>query len=405
MEDQLIKDPFSTDDDRFLYVFVCTEEGMYLLYKFDAIRFFKTRVHEAPNSSPLVVFNNRILPKSCRCAFAYLDGDFFIIGENKAHVFTFSKSRISQLTPKERRRGNDFVLPCTSMLSDKLDPLAFTYEGNLYVLSRSSYAISLPEDENNKVYDFELYNPSEKSWNSLGNKPLRFSYVNAHFVRANMAYFTIENGTVLSFNLEAQTWCDVLDPFHVLGPFPPLLKSRIHPTFDTQIQMIKNKIFGGFSGRGYGYTDVCASSYLEPSDKYFLRPTLAHDQTFFTHLYSEMKKSEIGLSLWSKYFVTLDESNGIMCVVSYAGYSWDEYVNFACLSFFEVTGNSYKVPISFNDEVDPSASTFHRIFSYANDHDLANANFFEANFISTTLLPINTRKLNTVGFIRGCFFV
>lgn len=237
----------------------------------------------------------------------------------------------------------------------------------------------------------------------MPNKPSRFNLIKSHYILHDIVYFTTVEETIFSFLLKAQTWCQTIDPFGVISSDPLSLRTYFPPTFDTQIQLIGKTIFGGFLHPWAGYLDICASPSLDPSDAYFLRPTLAHDFSFFTNLYSEPKKRDLSISWCSNFLVTLDEGKGIICVVSYGKDSWDDYVNFATLNFFEVTDGSYRLPISFDDV--PQAATFHRRFVYANDSDLKHTNFFNATFIATTILPINTTARNTTGNILSCFFV
>ncbi|KAK1391627.1 hypothetical protein POM88_010683 [Heracleum sosnowskyi] len=61
------------------------------------------------------------------------------------------------------------------MNDDKLVPLAFAYDGKLYVLSRTSCSSS------GRVFNFEVYSPSDGLWRVLARRPLNQMSLDTYF--------------------------------------------------------------------------------------------------------------------------------------------------------------------------------------------------------------------------------
>lgn len=146
---------------------------------------------------------------------------------------------------------------------------------------------------------------------------------------------------------------------------------------------------------------------IDPHDDLFLRPTLTQDLDFYKQIYTRCRELHHLLSECSKYIVTINENQGIICVVCYGNYPWDKFSNDAVLNFFKISGNSYKCDFPPREEVDaasPVPYCWHRSFNYAHE-DQKRVKFFEAEFISSTFLPINTERQLTPGVLYRCMFV
>lgn len=384
----------SSDDNRILYMFVRRDDGRYILYKFDTPLFVE-KSESSFEMSPLVVFKEGVLP-DCLCSFAYIDPYLYIVGAKKEDVFSIHKNVLFCLKHSERERGANFVIPTQPMKADKNMSLAFSYQDNLYVISMFTCPMSPPSSSVvNETYEFEVYSPCTKTWRDLGNTPLsRWCfpvYVHSHLVIGTMVYFTTSLDVVMSFDLNDEMWTTVFDPYGVLAVtfhyVPPL------PTFKSQTLVFGNQIFGLSKYRGNGYCDICASSSLNPYEDSFLRPNLAPDEQFLTDVINV--PTDLDLSNWSQFIFSLDQD--ILCVVSYGtDMMTDAYglLNYAELSFFKISGDSYQHPINiYTCLPSPGCS------------DGRDVNYFKAEFCSRTRLFIKTKRQFTNGVPCTCIFV
>lgn len=87
-----------------------------------------------------------------------------------------------------------------------------------------------------------------------------------------------------------------------------------------------------------------------------------------------------------------------MCVISYDNDPSDQYVNYAVLTFFKVHDASYQGDIIYEPEEQEIGKEpvlrFHWInkFDYAKDEKRVHVNFFRADFITSTFMPIDISK-------------
>lgn len=128
------------------------------------------------------------------------------------------------------------------MLGEKLDPLAFAYNGNLYVVSKAGCS------EGPIEYSFEVYSPSNDTWTDLCPKPLWESSIKSYVILDSMVYFTMSNQTVMSFNLSKAKWSIVYDPYGVLYIYRDQFPHYALPplTYDSHIQVFGNTVIGVF---------------------------------------------------------------------------------------------------------------------------------------------------------------
>lgn len=205
----------------------------------------------------------------------------------------------------------------------------------------------------------------------------------------------------MSFDLKSETWLTIFDPYGVLPAtsryVPP------HPTFKSHTLVVGNRIFGLFQRRDCEYADICGSSSWDPCEDFFLRPNLAPDEQFLKNAYDVPMDFATGLPDWSQFLFAWDED--ILCVGSYGSdmvtHAFELY-NFAELSFFKITAESYQCPININTCI-PLGSSDGREFSYAREKD--HVNYFKAEFCGRTQLHIKTKKQFTHGTVCSCIFV
>lgn len=389
-------------DNRQLFMFVRRDDGIYILYTMDALDFYRRSI---PNDSllPLIVFQPGVLP-DCECSFAYIEPYFYVVGQNKHHVFTLKKDRLLKLVPSENYRGGKYVNPvCNPMFRDKFCPLAFAYDNKLYVLSKTPHYSSA----SGNLLDFEVYSPSNGLWTDLARKPPKqlphVIYFLSHLVLGTKVYFTTSIQVVVSFDLKAQTWSTIFDPNGVLTF--PIQYIYPRPLFEAQIQVIGNRIFGIFTLQGpSGHSDICASSSWKPHEDFFLRPNLAPDKQFFHDVFGGPTELNRDISAWRTYMFTLDEGARIMGVVCYCRdllSHRDELTNFASLSIFKIADEPSPSPTVVNNV--PLAHWDTRRFSYAREQD--HVNYFKAELLHSTYLFINTQKEFTYGTPYSCIFV
>ncbi|KAK1353830.1 hypothetical protein POM88_052195 [Heracleum sosnowskyi] len=341
-------------DDRLLFMFARSTDGFYLLYKIDVLGLLRENTREE-ELLPLIVFDRHVLP-DLPFTFEFLEPNFYIIGQEKDHVFTLDKYKLLDLSPSETRRGSEFLKPISPMHDEKVNPLAFAYNDRLYVISKRCYPFL---NRLGKIYyDFEVYSPSQKTWNRLGNKPMQDCVIKSHLILRHTVYFTTTYEVVLSYDLEDETWVTVFSPHGALDPFPENIYIPPPPTFDTQIQVVGNMVVGGFYRFGEGYFDICASLAIDPHD------------------------------------------------VCYGNHPLDKFANDVILNFFKVSGNSYKCDIPHREvKMDaPIPYCWHSSFNYAHE-DEKRVNFFEAEFISSTFLPIDTKRQVIPGLLYSCMLV
>lgn len=398
--------PNSRSDERFLFMFVRrTDDGLYILYKIDVFSLLRQNLIEE-KLSPLIVFTHHVLPNS-NFTFEFIEPNFYIIGQDKSQVFTLNKYKLLKLNPSESMRGSNFLRPISPMFGEKLIPLAFTYKDRLFVISKAYYP--LLEQIGRTIYDFEVYSPSKNTWTRLGNKPVNEILIKSHLILKDMLYFTTLFEVVLSYNLERESWVSIFDPNGVLVRCPEISRFQPRPTFDTQIQLVGNMVLGGFFRFREGYFDISASLAIHPHDDTFLRPTLAQDINLFKQIHSRPRELNQLLSQCSKYIFTINENLGIICVITYGNDPFYSFSNYAVLNFFKVTGNCFKCDLPpkqvQGNESSPIPFCWNSTFGYAHDEDEEHVNFFEAEFISTTFMPINTKRQATPGVIYSCMLV
>ncbi|KAL8144844.1 hypothetical protein AgCh_003165 [Apium graveolens] len=392
-----------SDDNRFLFLFVRREDGVYLLYKIDFVNCLEKKDPEEEVAlSPLIVFSKKCLATDCYFAFVFLKPYFYFIGgDNK--IFTIRKSQLLKIDPSEKKRGSRLLKPLdTRMHGNKLDPLAFTYENNLYVISKGYFSLIYPIDES--FFEFEVYSPKTKSWTDLGDKPMRHCGITSHLVFHDIVYFTTTSHVVVSFDLVNQLWLTMFDPYGLLARYP---EYSVFPrsTFDSDIQIIGNTVFGGIFNTPASFSDICASPTLIPSDDMFLRPSLTHDRSFHDHIYAITRLTRRRLTTLSKSLVTINSEERIICVIGYGNDPYDKLANYAVLTFFKVHDGSHQGDIIHEPEEQENGKEFVRRFHWINKFDYAtdeqgdHVNFFRADFITSTLMPIYTNKQATPGVI------
>lgn len=339
-----------SDDYPFLFVFLRRNDDRYIIYKIDALSIYY-QLPAVPDSQllPLLVFRHGVLP-DCSCAFAYIRPYFYIIGEKKNHVFTVNKDDLVKLTPSKNARGAHYVSPMTShMSSDKSSPLAFAYQNNLYVISKSP--TTLPKYKIN-FNEFEVYSPQTNSWTSLGSKPLRDCHVHSHVVIGTMVYFTTSTHVVMSFSLERAHWGTIYDPYGVTylhkNISPNSFKYVATPTFDQQILVIQNIILGSIHTHGESCFRFSASP-SKPSAKFFLRPPLNVEKPCVSNAISccsctlDNKVSPP----CSSHVVAMDESGEMMCGVCYSTVDISGGRDYVGLTFFKVPAGVTSDSIKF----------------------------------------------------------
>ncbi|KAK1391623.1 hypothetical protein POM88_010679 [Heracleum sosnowskyi] len=310
-----------------------------------------------------------------------------LMSENKHHVCTLKRDRLVKLDPSENFRGRKFLKNIRNpMNDDKLVPLAFAYDGKLYVLSRTSGSSS------GRVFNFEVYSPSDGLWRVLARRPLNQMSLNIYFqyylVLGTKVYFTTSILVVVCFDLKAETWGTFFDPYGALTSPTQFIERR--PLFQAQTQVIGNRIFGIFTRKGTGPSDICASSSWKPHENFFLRPNLAPDKKFFHDVFGAPTKLNTDISAWRTHMFTLDEGARIMGVVCYSNAPYrGELSSFATLSIFQVDAESHSSPTIIKDAV-------HRVywnpgmFSYARKED--RVEYFRAKLLQGTSFFIYTRK-------------
>ncbi|KAK1353831.1 hypothetical protein POM88_052196 [Heracleum sosnowskyi] len=395
----------SDDDTRhFLFMFFRREDHVYLLYRIDIDDCFEKDPLEEVPLSPLIVFSNKSLTTNSYFAFAFLEPYFYFIGGDKNKIFTITKSQLLKMDHSKKQRGSDILQPLgSSMNGTKLYLLAFTFQNKLYVISKGYFPLL---QQIGTIYiDFEVYSPETNSWIYLGNKPLRESCVKSHLVHHDMVYFTTTADVVLSFNLVDEKRVSIFDPYGVLVRCPEFFP-RPRPNFDTDIQIIGDVVFGGIYFHQKSFFDICASPSLIPSDDMFLRPSLTHDEPFYNQIYTVPRQLRRHFSLCSKSLVTIDNDKGIICIIIYGNQPWDQLANYAVLNFFRVNGDSYQGDIIREPEEEQEVGKelvlpFHwtHLFYYAHDKDGQHINFFKADFLFATFMPIDTNKQVTPGVI------
>lgn len=250
------------------------------------------------------------------------------------------------------------------------------------------------------------------SWRDLGMKSVRETTIKSYVLMGNMVYFTTIHQSIMSFDLDLEVWGTVFDPYGIHyrpNPFGGKDYSSSYHTFDSQIQVIGNKIFGGLKYVDEGHFCICASSTLKPHEVSFLRPTLAQSNDFFSSWFSAPSHYNTFLHRWSTYMVTLDTTQSIMCVICYGSDELQDYSNkhdeeddcsnHAVLTFFQVDDDFCQPLVDEGEfprvKVDPD-------FSYSKKN---NVDCFKATFLHRTILHICTANHYTQGVIRSCLFV
>ncbi|KAK1353838.1 hypothetical protein POM88_052203 [Heracleum sosnowskyi] len=389
-----VKDPRSDDQPR-LFMFIRTNNGRYVLYMIDAIRLFREKIAKEP-LLPLLFFKRRVLP-DCQCAFAFIEPNFYVIGEERDEVCTFNKYTILNLKPTEKRRGSDFLVPQTPMIWPKLEPLAFSYNDNLYVISKQGSPV--PKQFN----AFEFYSPLNGTWTDLWPKPMWQSSIKAYVIHQNMVYFSLTSQTIMSFNLKISKWSTVYDPYGQLYIHKdrfPRYSDPIPSTFDSQIEVFGDTFFGGV-GAGDQHFDIFASQNFKPFEKPFLRPTLNPTKDFCNALDTRTVKDS---PVCSKYIVKM-EIEGIMCVLCYTNLSTGDRSSLVVLNFFNVSNDSHQLISSSSNPTLPQVPPRATFLFDAVEEDGQNVNYFKADLLSRTQLPINTRKKSTHGTLCTCLLV
>lgn len=385
-----------SDSGQFLFMFVRRDVGLYVLYKIDAIGLYRS-LKKDDDLLPLIVFEPDLLPADCDCAFAYIDPFFYVVGQNKRDVFTINKNRLLKLVPSKNYRGRKFVKQIAPMFRDKLAPLAFAYDNQLYVVSKS--CADSPYLTFNK-YDFELYSPSTHSWSALGTRPSQNCEIKSYVIIDKIVYFTTSIQTVMSFNLEAVHWSTVYDPYGY-DYFDQNNVVTI-PTFDTQIQKIGDTVFGGVYQPGHKTLYFCPS-HTHPFSDLFLRPSLDQDKCSLVTSscsFSDITKVD---SLCSSYTVTMDLSEDIACVVCYGSdLSSSGVSSYARLSFFKVS-QGYHPSCSSTPPVE--GQTCGSLLSSLFEEEGQRASSLKLDCIHRTHLRITTKKNFTRGIVSSCFVV
>ncbi|KAL8144843.1 hypothetical protein AgCh_003164 [Apium graveolens] len=383
-----VQDSMSEDERRRLFMLVRRNNGRYVLYMIDAIRLFREKV-AFESLSPLVFFRRHVLP-NCACAFAFIEPNFYVVGENKHDVYAFNKKDILNLKPLEKRRGSEFLVTLPPMICIKSEPLAFSYNGNLYVIAKTGS----PEPQ--EFNQFEYYSPLKGIWTDLWPKPLWRSSIKSHIILEDMVYFSLTTQTVMSFNLKTSRWSTVFDPYAQLydqKSFYPRYSQPFPPTFDSQIELFGDTFFGGVV-RGQ-HLDIFASQKCLPYEKHFLRPTLNPPEDFLNALNSP----EDSLAT-SKYFFKMDIDDGIMCVLCYTDLPSSDRSSRVVLNFFNVSNAPQQLPSSSN--YTPRASS---IFDAMEEENVQDVHYFNADLLSRTQLPISTRFKSTHGTLCTCLLV
>lgn len=354
---------------RNLFMFVQRNDCRYVIYRIDALDLYLSRIPEAV-TLPLVVFRYGVLP-NCDCAFAYIKPYFYIVGENKHHVFVIEKKHLLSLSPSKNARGAEFVSPIsTPMSSDKSSPLAFAYNNNLYVLSKAR--TTLPKYKKN-YNEFELYSPSKESWSPLGSKPLRDCDVDSYVVIGSMVYFTTSLHVVISFSLDRAHWATIYDPYgltyiHKNTAPNSSQYSVCPPTFKQQILLVQNDILASVSQHCFNFC-VCP---FDPSAKSFLRPIIG-DALYY---------STCGMDNCSSHVINFNEN--IMCGICYGvESSKEDPSSYVVLTFFKVPQSSSSGKGVTSDSL---------------------VSLKEDDTIHTSRILINTKK-PTHGIISSCFYV
>lgn len=202
----------------------------------------------------------------------------------------------------------------------------------------------------------------------------------------------------MSFDLEAETWMTVFDPYGVFAATSRYVPPS--PTFISQPIVFRNTFFGLSERRTREYDDVCASSALDPCDDFFLRPNIAPDQQFLEDALVVPTDFLTDSPYWSRFLFAWDEDT--LCVVSYGSDMMThafELSNYAQLSFFKINGDSYQCPFNINTCLSPDGKEY----SYARKGD--HVNFFKAQLCGLSQLFIKTKKQFTHGIPCSCIFV
>lgn len=117
-------------------MFVRRIDDIYILYKIDALNIYRSS--KSNNLLPLIIFENDILP-DCQCLFAYTESNLYIFGQNKNNVFTLKRGQLLRIDPSKNYRYLKFLKNFLNLMNTvKPFPLAFDYDGKLYVLSRTT---------------------------------------------------------------------------------------------------------------------------------------------------------------------------------------------------------------------------------------------------------------------------
>lgn len=203
-----------------------------------------------------------------------------------------------------------------------------------------------------------------------------------------------------------EKWVSIFDLYGALVRCPEHYVRPRRPTFDTDIQIVGNTFFGLIYGKGVSYFDIHVSSSLNPSDDIFLRPSLTHDKLFRDYIYSLPDDDDLSscISFGSSSLVTIDNDQGIICAIVYDNDPSEQFSNFAVLTFFRVHGDSYQGDLIHEPEPEQEdgkepvlPSHWNNIFRHEDDKDRKHVNFFRADYITGTCMPIDTYKQVTHG--------